>query len=142
MVDADDSYNILEFMPIVSELKNGNDLIIGNRYKGKMEKGAIKFSHKYIGTPIISWLIRMKYGAKIYDANCGLRGYNNEKIVNLNCISEGMEYATEMIIKAQKENLKIKEIPINFYRDKRDGKSHLKTVKDGIRHLKVILNKE
>lgn len=72
----------------------------------------------------------------------GLRGYNNEKIVNLNCISEGMEYATEMIIKAQKENLKIKEIPINFYRDKRDGKSHLKTVKDGIRHLKVILNKE
>ena len=83
MVDADDSYNILEIMPIIKEIKNGNDLVIGNRYKGKMEKGAIKFSHKYIGTPIISWLIRIKFGAKIYDANCGLRGYDNEKIINL-----------------------------------------------------------
>ena len=138
MVDADDSYNILEIMPIIKELRNKNDLVIGNRYNGKMEKGAIKFSHKYIGTPIISWLIRMKYGAKIYDANCGLRGYNNEKIVNLNCISEGMEYATEMIIKAQKEKLKIKEIPINFYKDKRNGKSHLKTLRDGFRHLNMI----
>ena len=138
MVDADDSYNILEIMPIIKELRNKNDLVIGNRYNGKMEKGAIKFSHKYIGTPIISWLIRTKFGANIYDANCGLRGYDNEKIINLNCASEGMEYETEMIIKAQKEKLKIKEIPINFYKDKRNGKSHLKTLRDGFRHLNMI----
>ena len=141
MVDADDSYNILEIMPIIRELKNGYDLVIGNRYKGKIEKGAIKFSHRYVGTPIISWLIRKKCGAKIYDANCGLRGYDKEKIINLNCVSEGMEYATEMIIKSKQANLKIKEIPINFYKDKRMGKSHLKTIKDGVRHLKIIFNK-
>lgn len=139
MVDADDSYNILEIMPIVKELENGNDLVIGNRYKGNLEKGAIKFSHKYIGTPVISWIIRILYNINVYDANCGLRGYNNEKIVDLNCISEGMEYASEMLIKAGKANLKIKEIPINFYKDKREGSSHLKTIKDGVRHLKVIL---
>lgn len=142
MVDADDSYNILEIMPILKELENGNDLVIGNRYKGKMEKGAIKFSHKYIGTPIISWLIRIKYGVKIYDANCGLRGYDNEKIVKLNCTSEGMEYATEMLIKAGQAKLKVKEIPINFYKDKRNGASHLRTIKDGFRHLKIILENE
>lgn len=140
MVDADDSYNILEIMPIIKEIKNGNDLVIGNRYKGKMEKGAIKFSHKYIGTPIISWLIRIKFGAEIYDANCGLRGYDNEKIINLNCVSDGMEYATEMLIRAKMEGLKIKEIPINFYNDKRNGRSHLNTIKDGIRHLKLIFS--
>ena len=140
MVDADDSYNILEIMPIVKELKNGNDLVIGNRYKGKMDKGAIKFSHKYIGTPIISLLIRKKYKVKIHDANCGLRGYDNEKIIDLNCVATGMDYATEMIIKAGKANLRVKEIPINFYKDKRNGKSHLKTLQDGIRHFKLIFS--
>lgn len=140
MGDADDSYNFLEVMPILEKLRDGYDFVIGNRYKGKIEKGAMKFSHKYIGTPIISFIGRAKYKVKIGDFNCGLRGYNTEKINNLNCKCGGMEYATEMIIRAKMKNLKIIEIPINFYKDGRDNSSHLKTIEDGIRHLKILFS--
>lgn len=139
MGDADDSYNFLEIKSFLEELENGYDFVIGNRLKGKIEDGAMQFSHRYIGTPILSWLVSKKYKTRIGDVNCGLRGYDKEKIQNLNCKCEGMEYASEMIIKAVKSNLKIKEIPIDFYKDKRKRKPHLKTIRDGIRHLKVIL---
>ena len=138
MADADDSYNFLEILPIYLELKNGYEFVIGNRYKGKMEKGAMKFWHKYLGTPLISFIARQKYKIDVGDFNCGLRGYVKERIENLNCVCEGMEYATEMIIKAKLNNLKIKEVPINFYKDGREGKSHLNPIKDAIRHLKII----
>lgn len=138
MADADDSYNFLEILPIYLELKQGQEFVIGNRYKGNMEKGAMKFLHKYLGTPLISFVARKKYKIDVGDFNCGLRGYIKEKIDKLNCECEGMEYATEMIIKAKLNNLKIKEVPINFYKDGRKGKSHLKPVKDAIRHLRVI----
>lgn len=138
MGDADDSYNFLELMPFIDKLRNGIDLVIGNRYKGKMEKGSMKLSHKYIGTPFISFLGRLKYKVKVGDFNCGLRGYNTCKINSLFCKSTGMEYATEMIIKAKQANLKIEEIPINFYKDKRNKQSHLRSIEDGLRHLKLI----
>ena len=138
MGDADDSYNFLEIMPILEKLREGNDFVIGNRYKGKMEKGAMPFSNKYIGTPIISWIGRKKCKIKIGDFNCGLRGYDTQKIIDLNCKCPGMEYATEMIIKAKQSNLKIVEVPINFYKDGRNQKPHLKAISDGFRHLKVL----
>lgn len=138
MGDADDSYNFLELKEFIKLLREGNDLVIGNRFKGKIEKGAMKPLHRYIGTPFISYLARRKYKIQIKDFNCGLRGYVTEKINNLNCKAEGMEYATEMIIKAKKADLKIVEVPINFYKDKRNKKSHLRTFKDGIRHLNII----
>ena len=139
MGDADDSYNFLEIMPILEKLRDGYDFVIGNRYKGKMEKGAMPFSHKYIGTPIISWIGRMKYKVDIGDFNCGLRGYDTKKVNALNCKCGGMEYATEMIIKVKKANLKMTEIPINFYKDGREKKPHLKTFQDGFRHLRILL---
>lgn len=139
MVDADDSYNLLEIYPLYQKLLEGYDLVIGNRYKGKMEKKSMKFSHKYIGTPLISFFARKKYKMDgIGDFNCGLRAFDTEKIKKLNCISSGMEFATEMLIKAQKSGIKMTEIPINFYKDKRHGSSHLRTIRDGIRHLKII----
>lgn len=138
MGDADDSYNFLEIHQFVKYLREGYDIVIGNRYGGKMQKGAMKLSHKYIGTPFFSFLIRKKYKIKIKDVNCGLRGLNKQSVLDLNCISEGMEYASEMMIQAAKNNLKIKEVAINFYKDKRNAKSHLKTFRDGIRHLRVI----
>ena len=140
MGDADDSYNFLELDDFFKELQNGNDLVIGNRYHN-IEKGAMKWSHRYIGTPILSFWIRKKYKIQIKDVNCGLRGFNKEKIMDLSLKCEGMEFASEMIIKAKKANLKIKEIPINFHKDKRKekSKSHLNTIRDGFRHLKVIL---
>ena len=139
MGDADDSYNFLEIMPILEQLRNGYDFVIGNRYKGKMEKGAMPFSHKYIGTPAISLFGIIKYNVKIGDFNCGLRGYDTKKINALNCKCGGMEYASEMIIRAKKANFKMVEIPINFYRDGRDKSPHLKTIQDGFRHFKVLL---
>ena len=138
MGDADDSYNFLEIAPLIDELKNGYDLVIGNRYKGKMEKGSMKLSHKYIGTPIISFIGRKIYKIQAKDFNCGLRAYVTDKVNQLSCESTGMEYATEMLIKAKKSGLKIKEVPINFYKDKRKKASHLNTVRDGIRHFKTI----
>ena len=137
MGDADDSYNFLEIQEFIEELENGYDLVIGNRYH-HMEKGAMKWIHKYIGTPIITKMINKKYGLNLKDVNCGLRGIRKNKILELNLKTEGMELASEMLIKAKQANLKIKEIPINFYRDKRNRKSHLRTIRDGIRHFKII----
>ena len=139
MADADDSYNLLEIFPIYQKLIDGYDLVIGNRYAGEMEKGSMKFSHKYFGTPIISLIGRLKYKVNIKDFFCGLRGFNTEKMLETNCISTGMQYALEMIIKSKEANLSITEIPINFYKDKRDGKSHLSTIKDGAKCLKTLI---
>ena len=139
MGDADDSYNFLELDDFYKVLKNENDIVIGNRYHN-IEKGSMKWSHKYIGTPLLTYIVNKKYKLKLHDINCGLRAFDREKILNLNLECEGMEFASEMIIKAKKANLKIKEIPINFYKDKRDNKSHLNTIKDGMKHIKVIIN--
>lgn len=138
MGDCDDSYNFLEINSILEKLRQGNDLVIGNRYKGIMEKGAMKKTHQYIGTPIISAIGNAKYNVNIGDFNCGLRGYCTKEINNLNCKCEGMEYATEMIIRAKLAGLKICEVPINFYKDSRKRKSHLRPIKDGVRHFKTL----
>lgn len=138
MGDADDSYNFLELDNFMKKLREGYDIVIGNRYKGKMEKGAMNVLHKFIGTPALTLLVRIIYKVDIHDINCGLRGYVKNKIVNLDCKCDGMEYASEMIIKAKKKQLKITEVPINFYKDKRNRKSHLKTFSDGMRHIKII----
>ena len=139
MGDSDDSYDFLNLNLFMDKLHEEYDLVMGNRYLGTMEKGAMKLSHKYIGTPIISFIGKKKYGIKVSDFNCGLRAYNNEKIINLKCTSTGMEYATEMLIKAVKNNLKIAEVPIDFCRDGRENKSHLHTIRDGIRHFRVLM---
>lgn len=138
MGDADDSYNFLEITDLFEKLKAGNEFVIGNRYH-KIEKGAMKWTHRYIGTPLLSYFVRKIYNVQVRDVNCGLRGFEKNKIKKLNLQSKGMEFASEMIIKASKASLKIKEIPINFYQDKRKRKSHLRTIRDGIRHLNIII---
>ncbi len=136
--DCDQSYSFKYINLFYKELKKGNDLVMGNRFLGKMEKGAMPFSHKYIGTPLISFLGRKLYKINAGDFNCGLRGLNKDSISKITFNSHGMEFASEMIIKIKKANLKITEIPIDFFKDKRGKKSHLNTIKDGIRHMKVI----
>ena len=111
----------------------------GNRYY-HMEKGAMKFLHKYIGTPLLTYILNKKYNLKLHDINCGLRAFKKDKILSLNLNCEGMEFANEMIVKAKKSELNIKEIPINFYKDKRNKKSHLNTIRDGFKHMRVIMN--
>ena len=137
--DADDSYNFLEINEFIDNLDKGYDLVIGNRYY-HMEKGAMKFLHKYIGTPLLTYILNKKYNLKLHDINCGLRAFKKDKILSLNLNCEGMEFASEMIVKAKKAELNIKEIPINFYKDKRNKKSHLNTIRDGFKHMRVIMN--
>ena len=138
MGDADDSYNFLEIEDMYKELLNGNDLVVGNRFYN-MEKGSMKLLHKYIGTPLLNFLINKKFSTNIKDINCGLRGFDKNRVEELELECDGMELASEMVIKAIKNKLRISQININFYKDARNKKGHLHTIRDGIRHLKLII---
>lgn len=142
MGDADDSYNFLEIDQFIEKLREGYDIVIGNRFGKKMEKGAMKPLHRLIGTPLLTYMIKKKFALNIKDINCGLRGGKTSKLQELKCTSSGMEFASEMMIKASKKDFKIAEIPINFYKDKREEKSHLRTIRDGLRHLSVIFREK
>lgn len=140
MGDADLSYNFCDLSTFVDKLKEGSDLVIGNRYKGNMEKGSMPVLHKYIGTPAITGLGNLLYKTKVHDYNCGLRAFNTKKISLLNLQCSGMEFATEMIIKSALAGYNITEVPIDFFKSGRDGKSHLNPVMDGFRHLNCLLS--
>lgn len=139
MGDSDDSYDFSNITPFVQKLREGYDLVMGNRYKGGIEKGAMPWSHKYIGTPVISFLGRLFYKSKIKDFNCGIRGFKKKSILGLNLKTTGMEYASEMIIRASLNNLKITEVPTTLKKDGRNRPPHLKSFTDGWKHLKVLL---
>lgn len=139
MADADDSYDFNSLMPYINKLRAGYDLVMGNRFKGSIEKGAMPFLHKYLGTPVISFLGRLFYKNKIGDFNCGMRGFNTLKIRQLDLISPGMEFASEMIVKAALCKYKIAEVPTTLSVDGRSRKPHLNTWSDGWRHLKFLL---
>ena len=138
MGDSDESYEFYNLMPFIEKLEDGYDLVIGNRYKGKIEKGAMPFLHRYVGTPLITMIGKIMYKTKVGDFNCGIRGFIKNKIINLDLKEKGMEFATEMIIKAQMRDLKLTEIPVNLRKDGRGRKSHLNTFRDGARHLKIL----
>ncbi|MGN0246141.1 MAG: glycosyltransferase family 2 protein [Lachnospiraceae bacterium] len=139
MGDADDSYDFSDLMPYILKLREGYDLVMGNRFRGGIEKGAMPFLHRYLGTPVISFLGRLFYHNKIGDFNCGMRGYNRERIQELNLRATGMEYASEMIIQAALHDYKIAEVPTTLSVDGRSRKPYLNTWSDGWRHLKVLL---
>lgn len=139
MGDSDDSYDFSNIMPFVEKLREGYDLVMGNRFKGGIEKGAMPWSHKYIGTPVLSFLGRLFYKSKIGDFNCGMRGYKRKSILKLDLKTTGMEYASEMIVQATLNKLKIAEVPTTLKKDGRDRPPHLKSFRDGWRHLKFLL---
>jgi len=136
--DSDDSYDFNNLMPFIIKLRENNDLVIGNRFKGGIEKGAMPFLHK-LGVPFLTFLGNIIYKTKLGDYHCGLRGFNKEKILNLNLECLGMDFASELIIKSKKANYKIVEIPIILKKDGRERKSHLRTFKDGMLHVKCLL---
>ena len=125
MGDADDSYDFLNLMPFLEKLREGYDLVMGNRFKGGIEKGAMPFLHRYLGNPVLSAIGRLLYKSKIKDFHCGLRGYNRESLHSLHLITTGMEYASEMVVQAELNGLKIVEIPTTLKKDGRSGKPHL-----------------
>lgn len=139
MGDCDTTYNFTNLMPFLSELRNGADFVIGNRYAGGIEKGAMPFSHQYLGVPFLSFMGRIKYKTNIRDFHCGLRGFKKDYALNLNLTSTGMEFATEIIAKFTKSKAIIKEVPTTLSKSKSPRKPHLRTLRDGFRHLLYIL---
>ncbi|MEK6889066.1 MAG: glycosyltransferase family 2 protein [Nanoarchaeota archaeon] len=137
MADADGTYDFSEIPRFLKELKKGNDFVIGDRFKGSMEKNSMPLHHKYLGNPILSFILRFLFRAKINDVHCGMRAVKKSSLEKLNLRTTGMEFASEMIIQAIKHKLKIKELPINYSR--RIGESKLKSFADGWRHLRFML---
>ena len=139
MADADDSYNFEALQPFLNELRTGTDLVMGNRFKGGVEKGAMPFLHKYLGNPVLSFLGRLFYKIDIGDFHCGLRGFSKEAYYKMDLKTTGMEFASEMIVKSKLNNLKITEVPTTLKPDGRTRAPHLNTWKDGWRHLRFLL---
>ena len=139
MGDSDDSYDFLHLMPFLEKLREGYDLVMGNRFKGGIERGAMPFLHRYIGNPILSMLGRLFYHSKIGDFHCGLRGYNRDRMRELNLKTTGMEYASEMVVKAEMNHYRITEVPTTLSPDGRTGAPHLRTFSDGWRHMRFLL---
>ena len=139
MGDADDSYDFSDIGEFVKNLRAGADFVIGNRMKGGVLKGAMPPLHRYLGNPVLSFLGRIFYNTKIGDFHCGLRGFDREKILNLGLKSPGMEFASEMICKAVMTDMEIVETPIKLYPDGRDRAPHLRSWRDGWRHLRFLL---
>lgn len=139
MADADDSYDWLQIGEFVHALDRGFDLVVGNRFAGGIDPGAMPALHRYLGNPVLSWLARAIHGAPIGDFHCGMRAFRREAFARLNTKTPGMEFATEMIVNAVEAHLKISEIPIQLHRDGRGGPTHLRSFRDGWRHLRFIL---
>lgn len=137
--DADDSYDFGNLMPLLEKLRSGSDFVIGDRFKGEIEKGAMPPLHKYIGNPILSGLGKLFFRTKINDFHCGLRGFTIDAYHKVDMQSKGMEYASEMIVKAVMYGMRISEVPIKLSKDGRSGKPHLRSFRDGWRHLRFLL---
>lgn len=139
MGDADGTYDFREAIPFLDDLRAGSDLVIGSRLRGNIAEGAMPFLHRYLGTPVLSRLIRTFFGVRISDCNCGMRAIKKSAFEWLAPVAGGMEFAGEMLIKAGLYGLKVTERPCSLGRDIRNRPPHLRTWRDGWRHLRFIL---
>ena len=139
MGDADDSYDFSRLELFVAKLRDGSDLVMGNRFAGGIAPGAMPFLHRYLGNPVLSHIGRLFYGAKIGDFHCGLRGFRRDAIVGLDLRTSGMEFASEMVVRAALARLTVAEVPTTLSVDGRSRPPHLRTWHDGWRHLRFLL---
>lgn len=139
MADSDDSYDLTQIDAYVEKLREGYDLVMGNRFRGKIAPGAMPFLHRYLGTPVLTMLAHIFFSSPCGDVNCGMRGMRKEAILSLNLRSLGMEFASEMLVKSSSFGLRIAEIPTNLAVDGRSTPPHLRTWRDGWRHLRFML---
>jgi glycosyltransferase involved in cell wall biosynthesis len=139
MGDADDSYDFSRLDEFVAKLREGYDLVMGNRFKGGIEPGAMPALHRWLGNPLLSFIGRTFFKAKLGDFHCGLRGFNTSVIRNLKLRSRGMEFASEMVVRCRLARMRIAEVPTTLKKDGRSRPAHLRTWRDGWRHLRFLL---
>ena len=139
MGDSDDSYDFGGLLPFLERLRGGDQLVMGNRFKGGIAKGAMPPLHRYLGNPVLSFAGRLFYNAPIGDFHCGLRAFDRAAILNLGLKTTGMEFASEMVVKAQLGGLRLAEVPTTLSPDGRSRPPHLRSWRDGWRHLKFLL---
>ena len=137
MGDCDGTYDFDKLEPLLAPLRDGYELVVGNRLGAMLAPGAMPWAHRFLGTPLITFLVRLFSGARLRDSQCGLRAIRRESFQRLNLKAKGMEFASEMILKAARQGLRMTEVPIPYYC--RTGESKLSTVRDGWRHLKFLL---
>jgi len=140
MGDGDNSYDfslIPDFYNAITE--HDCDMVIGTRLKGKIHKGAMPFLHRYLGNPVLTFILNLFFGTRISDSQCGMRMFKKSSLDRLNLVTTGMEFASELLVKAAWADFKIVEIPIEFFKDGRSRKPYLRTWRDGWRHLTFLV---
>jgi glycosyltransferase involved in cell wall biosynthesis len=140
MADSDDSYDWSSLDGFIAGIEAGYDMVVGNRFRGGIEPGAMPTLHRYLGNPVLSFVSRIAFRIPIGDFHCGMRAFTPEAFRRLGLSSTGMEFATEMIASAANQRLRVCEIPIRLYPDKRNRPPHLRSFRDGWRHLRYILS--
>ena len=139
MGDSDDSYDFLRLDPFLAKLREGVQLVMGNRFKGGIMPGAMPLLHRYLGNPVLSTIGRSFFYTSVGDFHCGLRGFDRDAVLKLNLRSSGMEFASEMVAKASLAGLRIGEVPTTLSPDGRSRPPHLRSWRDGWRHLRFLL---
>jgi glycosyltransferase involved in cell wall biosynthesis len=137
MGDGDDTYDFDEVPSFVAPLRDEADMVMGSRLKGRIHKGAMPPLHRYVGNPVLTGILNLFYGSGVSDAHCGMRAFRREALERLDLRMPGMEFASEMVIRASKAGLRIEEIPIEYH--VRQGESKLNSFRDGWRHLRFLL---
>ena len=137
--DADASYDFGQIEPFLVRLREGDDLVVGNRFVGGIRPGAMPWLHRYVGNPLLTGLLNLLYSTRLGDAHCGLRGFRRDAFDRLRTSSSGMEFASEMIVKASLQKQRISQVPATLHPDGRDRPPHLRSFRDGWRHLRFLL---
>ena len=139
MGDADASYDFGQMEPFLERLRAGDDLVVGNRFVGGIRPGAMPWLHRYVGNPILTGLLNLLFSTHLGDAHCGLRAFRLDAFRRLGTSTTGMEFASEMIVKASLQKQRIGQVPATLYPDGRDRPPHLRSFRDGWRHLRFLL---
>jgi hypothetical protein len=139
MCDSDDSYDLSALTPFLDRLRDGADLVMGNRFRGGIARGAMPWLHRYLGNPVLSFIGRLFFRTKIGDFHCGLRGFSQDSVLRLGLQATGMEFASEIVVKATLAGQRIEEVPTTLSPDGRSRPPHLRSWRDGWRHLRFLL---
>jgi glycosyltransferase involved in cell wall biosynthesis len=140
MGDSDGSYDFSQIPLFLNKLNEGKDLIVGNRFSGGIEFGAMPWLNRYIGNPVLTRIGRLLFHSDVRDFHCGIRGFRRDTILSLGLVSPGMEFASEMIAKSSLARLRVGQVPVWLRKDGRSRAPHLRPWRDGWRHLRYMLN--